>query len=74
MQVEVRLFAALREGRFGTQRLELAVPCPVRDLLQLLSICEGEVFLCLVNGQHSKLDRKLADGDVVSLFPAVGGG
>ncbi len=74
MQIEVRLFATLREGRFATKHVELAAPCPVRDVLQLLGICENEVFLCLVNGQHCKTDRVLADKDVVSLFPAVGGG
>ena len=74
MQIEVRLFATLREGRFVKKEVELAAPCPVRDLLQLLALCEAEVFLCLVNGEHSRLDCTLADKDVVSLFPAVGGG
>ena len=74
MQIEVRLFATLREGRFSKREVELAAPCPVRDVLQFLGICESEVFLCLVNGEHSRLDRKVADKDVVSLFPAVGGG
>lgn len=74
MQIEVRLFATLREGRFVKQPVELAAPCPTRDVLLLLGIREREVFLCLVNGEHSKLDRVLANNDVVSLFPAVGGG
>ena len=74
MNVEVRLFATLREGRFVKQQVSLAAPCPVRDLLLLLAIRETEVFLCLVNGENHKLDRTLADNDVVSLFPAVGGG
>ena len=74
MQIEVRLFATLREGRFVKKQVELAAPCPIRDILQLLGICESEVFLCLVNGEHSKLERVLADKDIVSLFPAVGGG
>ena len=74
MHAEVRLFATLREGRFATKHVELAAPCPVHDLLPLLNIRDAEVFLCLVNGQHSRLDRTLADNDVVSLFPAVGGG
>ena len=74
MQIEVRLFATLREGRFVTKRVELSAPCPIHDVLHSLGIRDAEVFLCLVNGQHCKLDRTLADGDVVSLFPAVGGG
>lgn len=74
MQIEVRLFATLREGRFVKKQVELAAPCPVRELLPLLGICETEVFLCLVNGVHSRLGSILADNDVVSLFPAIGGG
>jgi molybdopterin converting factor small subunit len=74
MQIEIRLFATLREGRCSSQRIEIAVPCPVSDLLPLLRLRESDVFLCLVNGQHRRLDHVLAGNDIVSLFPAVGGG
>ena len=74
MQVEVRLFATLREGRFKTRRFEVPSPCRIRDLLKHAGIPARKVHLRLVNGESSGLDRELADQDVVSLFPAVGGG
>jgi molybdopterin synthase sulfur carrier subunit len=74
MQVEVRLFATLCEGRFKKQRVELPADSVLRDLLKHLNIPEKETFLCLVNGAHSQHGRKLSDNDIVALFPPVGGG
>ena len=74
MQVEVGLFARLRLGRFHQRPFELAENASLRDLLRLADIAEEEVAIFLVNGQHSKLDGTLTDGDQVSLFPAMGGG
>lgn len=74
MDVEVRLFATLRQGRFGKKRLALAEGASVRDVVRQLHIAPDEVSILLVNGQNAPLDRALAPGDVVSLFPAVGGG
>jgi molybdopterin converting factor small subunit len=74
MQVEVRLFAVFRQGRFNRTEMDLPEGTPLRDLILQLEIPEKEVSLPLVNGQYSPLDRVLAAGDVVALFPAVGGG
>ena len=74
MQVEVRLFAIFRQGRFNRTAMDLPEGTPLRDLILQLEIPEKEVSLPLVNGQYSPLDRVLAAGDVVALFPAVGGG
>jgi len=74
MQVEVRLFAVFRQGRFNRTAMDLPEGTPLRDLILQLEIPEKEVSLPLVNGQYSPLDRALAAGDVVALFPAVGGG
>jgi molybdopterin converting factor small subunit len=75
MQVEIRLFAGLREGRFKKQP---GTPMPdgarLADVLRLLGIADEEVCLPLVNGRYSSLDCALHEGDVVSLFPAAGGG
>ena len=74
MQVEVGLFATLRIGRFNRRTFELAENASLRDVLRLVDIAEEEVAISLINGQHSKLDGALTDGDHVSLFSAVGGG
>lgn len=74
MQVEVRLFASLRKGRFRRQSMDLPGPASLRDLVRRLDIADEEVSLPLVNGQYAKPDRPLQAGDVVALFPAIAGG
>jgi molybdopterin converting factor small subunit len=74
MQVEVRLFAGLREGRFKKKAVDIDEAAQLRDVLRRLDIPEGEVSLPLVNGRYSEMSRPLEAGDVLSIFPAVGGG
>mgnify|MGYP000689257933 CR=1 FL=1 len=74
MEIEVRLFAGLREGRFKERDLEVPEASRLGDVLRRLDIPEEEVSLPLVNGRYSQMDRILQAGDVLSLFPAVGGG
>ena len=74
MQVEVRLFAAFRKGRFKTRAMDLADGTSLRDLLRELDIPEGKVTMPLVNGRHAELDTPLAADDVVAVFPAIAGG
>ena len=74
MQVEVRLFAVFRQGRFNRTDMDLPQGASLRDLIRQLEIPEKEVSLPLVNGQYSPLGRVLVAGDIVALFPAVGGG
>ena len=74
MQVEIRLFATLRNGRFKKQLMEFPEGSDLREVIQRLDIAEEEVSLPLVNGRYSQLDHVLVDGDVFSVFPGVGGG
>jgi len=74
MEIEVRLFAGLRTGRFKKQVLQVPDDSRLGDILHRLDIPEDNVSLPLVNGQYSELDHSLQTGDVLSLFPAVGGG
>ncbi len=74
MEIEVRLFAGLRAGRFKRQNMDVNDDAELRDVLRLLDIPEEEVSLPLVNGRYSEFTRALYAGDVLSLFPAVGGG
>lgn len=45
-----------------------------RDILQKLQIPVEEVAILLINGRDGTADTLLKDGDVLSLFPPVGGG
>ncbi|MFW6189682.1 MAG: MoaD/ThiS family protein [Planctomycetota bacterium] len=74
MEVEVRLFAGLREGRFKRRRIELPEATTLREALSRLDIPAEEVSLPLVNGIYSEMDRELVPDDTLALFPAVGGG
>ncbi len=74
MDVEVRLFATLRQGRFGKKKIDLPQGSKVQDVLDRLAILPDEVVILLVNGQEAEIARPLHSEDVVSLFPAVGGG
>ena len=72
--IEVRLFAGLREGRGKVFELESGSVNTVLDVMAHFSIRREEVNILLVNGFHQKPEFELKEGDIVSLFPAVGGG
>jgi len=72
--VEVRLFAGLRVGREKVIMMEPeSVKC-VQDIMDKLNIQRKEVNILLINGFHQKPETPVKDEDIVSLFPAVGGG
>lgn len=74
IKIEVRLFAYFREGRDKVQVLNVDDSTSILDILKIIQIREEEVALLLLNGFDGPSNRKLKDGDVLSLFPPVGGG
>lgn len=74
MQVNVKLFATLREGRFKQEVTELENSSSVLDVLKKYELPLEEVAICLVNGRDADNEHVLKNGDTVSLFPPVGGG
>ena len=72
--IEVRLFAGLRQGRQKLYSMEPGAVTTVQDIMDALDIRRSEVNILLINGFHQKPETQVTDGDVVSLFPAVGGG
>lgn len=72
--IEVRLFATLREGRGKVQHLPAADFSVAADIIRHLQIPAEEVAILLVNGFHKKPDEPVKAGDVVAIFPPVGGG
>lgn len=72
--IEVRLFAGLRQGRQKIYQMEPESVATVQDIMNRLSIDRKEVNILLINGFHQKPETEVKDGDIVSLFPAVGGG
>jgi len=74
ISVEVRLFATFREGRQNKYFLELDDGTTVLDVLNLLNINPEEASIILINGKNVDVTKVLSNGDVLSLFPPVGGG
>lgn len=80
MQITIRLLASYRrflpEGHDAQAGYTHEVPpgAQVSDVLADLPIPPNDVFTLLVNGRHAKRDQILQPGDVIAIFPAVGGG
>ena len=74
MNVTVKLFATLRKGRFEIKDFDIADGTTVREVMDVLDIPEGQATLIFVNGRHAEFDRVLNDGEVLALFPPIGGG
>ena len=72
--IEVRIFATLRQGRDKITMLPADSISCAGDILQRLEIPAAEVSILLINGFHSKPEDAVKAGDVVALFPPVGGG
>jgi len=72
--IEVRLFAGLRQGRQKVYQMEPDSVKNVQDIMDVLNIQRTEVNILLINGFHQKPETEVKDEDIVSLFPAVGGG
>lgn len=72
--IEVRLFAGLRQGRQKVYQMEADSVKNVQDIMDILHIDRQEVNILLINGFHQKPETEVKDEDIVSLFPAVGGG
>lgn len=75
MTITVRLYAQLRETtRLGGQtRLEIEPETTVLQVADRLGIGEQPLEI-MVNDARAHNGIKVADGDVVSYFPALAGG
>lgn len=74
MQVKVKLFASLRDGRFKESDMEFGEESKVKDVIEQCDLPLDEVAITMVNGKDVDNDHQLHEGDTVSIFPPVGGG
>jgi sulfur carrier protein len=74
MKITIKLFATLRD--FGPEIQEKPVPenSTVESIVKSLRLPEDIPLLTIVNGIHTDPQETLKDGDVLALFPPVGGG
>ena len=74
MTVTIKLFASFQRGRFAVETREYQPSTTVEDVVNDLNIPTIEVGVLLVNGRHVNLDHCPDGGDVLAIFPVIGGG
>lgn len=74
MEIKVRLFATFREGRGKEIIMDFPQGATPIDVIEKLNICKDEVAILLINGRDGDFVVELNQGDVISIFPPVGGG
>ncbi|MDR3556647.1 MAG: MoaD/ThiS family protein [Syntrophobacteraceae bacterium] len=78
MRVELRLYATLRRfapnAEGGALFVEMPEGASAADLIAKVKVDAGEVHILMVNGRSSPFVQRLAEGDRIGLFPAIGGG
>jgi len=74
MKVTVKLFASFQTGRFTKEVRQYSDPTTIGHVIQELNIPADEIGILLLNAVHADLQKSLQDGDVLAIFPLVGGG
>lgn len=80
MQITIRLLAGYRQflpaghDALAGYSYEISPGTTVGDVLAELPIPPSDVYTFFVDGRHAERDQILQAGDVLSVFPAVGGG
>jgi len=73
MEVNVKLFGDLREGRFQEQKTQLAENSRVIDIINKHNLPLEKVAICMVNSQQVEFGQVLQNQDTVAFSPPVGG-
>jgi len=74
MKITVKLFASFRTGRTPVEERDYPPGTRVADIVTELGVPVAELGIIMVNSRHVPLDRELADGETLALFPLLGGG
>jgi len=74
MKITVKLFAGFRDNRFKMAEQDYPEATTVGDILTSLNIDGPELGVALINGRHVLPEHVMVDGQILSLFPKVGGG
>ena len=74
MQIKVKLFATFRVGRFDIENREYPLGTTVADVVKDLDLPIQKLGILMINSRHVDLDRVLAEGETLAIFPLVGGG
>lgn len=73
MEVKVKLFGDLREGRFDVEKTQLEENSRVIDIINKHNLPIEDVAICMVNSRAAELGQVLQNQDTVAFSPPVGG-
>ncbi len=74
MRLTVKLFAFFRDGRFKEEGREYPEGTKVGEIVAGLGIDPDEVGVVMINSLQSSLKASVAEGDILAIFPVIGGG
>lgn len=74
MKITLKLFATLRDFGENIKDIDIDAGSTPKDVIRVMGLPEDDVAIIMINGRRLKDDVVLNEGDVLALFPAVGGG
>ena len=74
MKVTIKLFASFQKGRFVVEARDVPPATTVAAIVADIQIPEAQIGVLMANGRHVDLDHSLGEGDVLAIFPVIGGG
>jgi sulfur-carrier protein len=74
MKITVKLFAYFRDNRFSEELREYKQGTTVSEIIVGLGIDLNEVGVTMINSKHCVLDSLPMEGDILGIFPMIGGG
>lgn len=74
MKITLKLFAYFRDNRFKIMEKEISDGTTVGDIVDSLGIDREEVGVLMINSRHTEFSVEPAEGDVLAIFPVIGGG
>jgi molybdopterin converting factor small subunit len=74
VQLKVKLFANFQRGRSAAETRSYAALPTLGEIVDELGIPRAEVGVMMVNGRNAEFGDQPAEGDVVAIFPVIGGG
>lgn len=72
--ITVKVFADLRKFQDPETTYSVDGPVRISSVLRNLSLPFEKIKIIFVNGRHASIEDMVSSGDVLSLFPPVGGG
>ena len=74
MNITVKLFAYFRDNRFNVEEWDIQPGTTVGSIVDSLDIDREEVGVLMMNHKHTLFEVEPVEGDILAIFPVVGGG